>query len=512
VNTDRLLSDVGRQLRARDRRLRWFTDPALFAREYISWPTGTALTLYQEAALTHLAAQGRLAVRSPHGSGKTTLTALVVLWFAATRDGAGEDWKIITTAGAWRQLERYLWPEIRLWASRLRWNELGLSPWRDGREVFDLALKLKHGQAFAAASDSPSLLEGAHANSLMVCLDEAKSIPGGVFDAVEGALSGPGKAFALATSTPGAPAGRFYDICSHRPGFEDWGAQHVTLDDAVTAGRVSREWAEQRALQWGRGSSVYLNRVLGEFAAGESDGVIPLSWIEAAVERWHAWEDAGRPESPGRRIVSCDPARFGTDQTAIAVRQGNVVLSLECHHLEDTMATTGRVAAKLKNPSDVAIVDVIGIGSGVVDRLREQHHSVTPFNASERSVAHDRIGELGFVNRRSEMWWQLREALDPTFGSTICLPDDDLLVGDLCSPKWSVTSAAKISVEIKDDIRKRLGRNTDSGDAVAQAFVVSGGYTYYPAGKDPMEPVPWDDGPLNSRESGVYAYDWDWRR
>ena len=93
------------------------------------------------------------------------------------------------------------------------------------------------------------------------------------------------------------------------------------------------------------------------------------------------------------------------------------------------MATVGRVKAKLTHPLDIAGVDVIGLGGGVVDRLREQKVQVSPFNASERSTATDRSGELGFANQRSEMWWKLRELLDPTFGSTICLPPDDQLLG-----------------------------------------------------------------------------------
>jgi hypothetical protein len=47
---------------------------------------------------------------------------------------------------------------------------------------------------------------------------------------------------------------------------------------------------------------------------------------------------------------------------------------------------------------------------------------------------------------------------------------DDLLIGDLTAPRWSVNSSGRIQIESKDDIRKRLGRSTDSGDAVVQAF------------------------------------------
>jgi hypothetical protein len=57
----------------------------------------------------------RVAARGPHGLGKTTLASWVVIWFALTRDG--DDWKVITTASAWRQLEKFLWPEIHKWGA-----------------------------------------------------------------------------------------------------------------------------------------------------------------------------------------------------------------------------------------------------------------------------------------------------------------------------------------------------------------------------------------------------------
>jgi hypothetical protein len=482
---------MARQLIEQDRdpRLRWHDDPAAFARECIDWPEGTALTTYQSTILAALANDRRVAVRSLHGAGKTTAAALAVLWFAITRDAAGIDWKCITTAGAWRQLERYLWPEIHLWAKRVRWDLVGRPPFDSRTELLALTLKLFHGQAFAAASDDPALLEGAHATSLLLVLDESKSIPTGVWDAVEGAMSGVGEAFALATSTPGEPSGRFYEIHNRKAGLTDWQTFHITLEDAVTAGRVSPSWATQRALQWGESSAVYLNRVLGEFASSDEDGVIPLAWVEAAIERWHTWESAGKPSVGQRPVIGVDVARSGSDKTVIASRCGDVVEYLESHRLADTMETTGHVAVKLSEPSAIAVVDVIGIGAGVVDRLREQKLSVVAFNASEHSDRRDRTGELGFLNRRSQAWWHLRELLDPAYGATLALPDDDELIGDLCAPKWRIGSTGKVQIEAKDEIRKRLGRSPDAGDAVVMACTLS--LSSY--GSDPafQKAVPW---------------------
>ena len=92
--------------------------------------------------------------------------------------------------------------------------------------------------------------------------------------------------------------------------------------------------------------------------------------------------------------------------------------------------------------------------------------NVLPFNASEKTSKRDRSGELGFTNKRSAAWWGMRELLED---GLIALPPDDNLTGDLTAPKWRVMSGGRIQVESKDDIKKRLGRSPDDGDAVVMA-------------------------------------------
>jgi len=176
--------------------------------------------------------------------------------------------------------------------------------------------------------------------------------------------------------------------------------------------------------------------------------------------------------------VSSDIAsEDGKDSTIIVIRKGNVVPEIRSLPRGDTMEATGWIKSILdgnpKGPgikAPYAVVDVIGVGAGVVDRLREQRISVDSFNASSKSFRKDRSGELGFLNRRAEAWWRMRELLDPTYGATIALPPDDTLIGDLTAPKWEATSTGVIKIESKDDIKKRLGRSPDVGDAVVMAF------------------------------------------
>jgi hypothetical protein len=453
-------------------RLTYRADPCAFVHDCFEWAPGQGPTTYQDELLALLPAKRRLCVRGPHGLGKTALASWILLWFALTRDG--DDWKAPTTASAWRQLIYYLWPELHKWSRRLKWGDrLGRGAFREGIELLDTSLKLATGQSFAVASNEPALIEGAHADQLLYVFDEAKTIQDSTWDAAEGAFSGAGaqaalEAYALAISTPGEPQGRFYAIHKRQPGYGQWWTRHVSRDEAISAGRMNREWAEEMALAWGPSSSLYQNRVLGEFAASDEEGIIPLAWVEAANERWREWDAAGRPGDVTRYGV--DIARGGADRTVIAERRGSVIAELRRSNCADTMRVTGVVSGLQQATKAEAIVDVIGVGAGVVDRLREQSLPVVAFNAGEGTDAQDRHGILGFVNQRARAWWGLRELLDPANGDGIALPPDDLLTGDLTAPHWRPMSNGRIQVESKDEIRKRIGRSTDDGDAVVMAF------------------------------------------
>jgi hypothetical protein len=95
---------------------------------------------------------------------------------------------------------------------------------------------------------------------------------------------------------------------------------------------------------------------------------------------------------------------------------------------------------------------------------------VSAFKGGEASEETDTSGELQFANKRAASWWAVREALDPAGNPTLALPPDDELIGDLTAPRIKYTSSGKIGVEPKDEIRKRLGRSPDSGDALAMAI------------------------------------------
>lgn len=462
----------------------YFNDPDAFIRNCFKWPKGKSPASYQLRVATEMVKSRRVAVRGPRGLGKTAVAAWIVLWFVLTREG--EDWKVLTTASVWRQLEYYLWPEIHKWARLLDWEKLGREPFTKF-ELLKLELNLKTGGAKAAASDNPETLEGAHADHVLYLLDEAKIIPTATWDAIEGTFSGnkyPG--MMLAVSTPGAPAGRFYDIHSHAPGLENWKAIHVTAEEMIAAGRMQKEDVDQRRRMWGESSSLYQQQVLGNFAADDVDAVCPLSWVELAVEYWY--EIFGRE---GHAIdysllfeplttVGVDVSDGGNDSSIFAPRFGNVIPELieKRYPPNNTLKLADDVEAYIRKHGRaiggkfnvIPMIDDRGVGTGATEKLRKVFPLTFSFVAGARTDMKDESDQYEFTNTRSAAWWNFRALLNPETGQRIAIPPDPKLIGELVAPRFERVAGAKIKVESKADIKKRIGRSTDRADAVIQAF------------------------------------------
>jgi len=113
-------------------------------------------------------------------------------------------------------------------------------------------------------------------------------------------------------------------------------------------------------------------------------------------------------------------------------------------------------------------IDVIGVGSSPYDLLRIAGQQVIGVNVAEKSIATDRSGRLRFLNQRSELWWKLRELLDPVNDTGTMLPPDPELLADLCAPKWEM-AGMRVQVESRESICARIGRSPDKASAVILA-------------------------------------------
>ena len=211
----------------------------------------------------------------------------------------------------------------------------------------------------------------------------------------------------------------------------------------------------------------------GDFTAGGDDDrwqTIPTEWVKAAQNRWR------RMSKPDIHIdrVGVDVARGGRDQTIFTENRGGWFQqkTIPGSKTPDGMSVVqelinaGYQGCKLQ-------VDIIGVGSAVIDVAKMHGMACTGLNAAEKSEATDRTGRLKFINKRAEYWWSLREALDPETGSKIALPDDPELLADLTAPRWSLTVRG-VQIESKDDVRERLGRSPDKADSLTYAHYIGG--------------------------------------
>ena len=196
--------------------------------------------------------------------------------------------------------------------------------------------------------------------------------------------------------------------------------------------------------------------------------IIPSDWVRKAQKRWMERE---RPTTP-LTAVGVDPSRGGNDKTCIAKRYDNWFDEVKSY--PGVVAKDGGTVAELtrqaieSKPAYIN-VDVNGIGSSVYDHLKVMYDNVAPFNGAEGSDYRDKSGKLKMRNKRAEMYWRMRDALDPQGGDDLALPPDTELLADLCSARYSVTSAG-VLVEEKDKIKERIGRSPDIGEAVMMAL------------------------------------------
>ncbi len=403
---------------------------------------------WQREALMALPAQDRIAIRSGHGVGKSAYLSWVILWWLVTHFPA----KVACTAPTAHQLSDVLWGEVAKWHRKM------LEPFKSWltvkSETIELALSPQESFAVArtARRETPETFQGFHSDNMLFLVDEASGVDEIIFEVGQGAMSTAG-AKTLMAGNPTQTSGHFFN--AFHKNRQRWWTQKVSSLDST---RVGPDYAEEVADTYGIDSNVYRVRVLGEFPTGEDDSVIPVHLCESALVR------EVEPSEAYNVVWGLDVARFGDDATALAKRRGNVLLEpVKVWRGLDLMQTVGRVVDEYRQtyddmrPSEI-IVDVIGIGAGVVDRLHElKLAGVRGLNVGEMPAAKER-----FSRKRDELWFEGREWLDKR---DCKLPDDDALIAELTGPKYSFLSNGKLKVESKDDMKKRGLHSPDRADA-----------------------------------------------
>jgi phage terminase large subunit len=393
----------------------------------------------------------KISVRSGHGTGKSTALSWAMLWFVLFRFPN----KVVVTAPTTAQLYDALFAELKRWINELPPAMKVLLEVKTDRVELVAAASEAFISARTSRAEQPEALAGVHSDNVMLVVDEASGVPEQVFEAASGSMSGH-NAVTILAGNPTRSSGTFYE--THTRLAPHWLTLHWSCIDSP---RVSQEFIDEMKTRYGEDSNAYRIRVLGEFPLGDDDVIIPLHLAEAAVERDVALSANLRP------VWSLDVARFGSDRTVLLRRTGNVVTDIEAWQGLDLMATTGRVKAYFdallpsQRPTEI-LVDSIGLGSGVVDRMRELGMPVRGINVSEAPA----FGNT-YANLRSELIFRVRGWLEQRGAR---LPKNPALVAELTSIRYSFSSTGKAKAESKDDMRRRGLRSPDLADALFLSF------------------------------------------
>jgi phage terminase large subunit len=419
-------------------------DPVKFVKEVL----GATPLPYQAEFLQAIAdGERKMSVRSGHGTGKSTSASWAMLWYVLLRFPN----KVVVTAPTSGQLFDALFAELKRWINELPEQLKPMLIVKSDRVELAAAPSEAFISARTSRAETPEALAGVHSENVLLVVDEASGVPEKVFEAAAGSMSGHA-ATTILLSNPTRSSGTFFESQTRLSG-SYWTRRWSCVDSPL----VSEEFVDEMRLRYGEDSNAFRIRVLGEFPLADDDTIIPFHLVEAATQRdIELDEDAAR-------TWGLDVARFGSDKTVLAKRQGHVITEVNGWQGLDLMQTVGRVKAEYDGlPSHLRpreiMVDVIGMGGGVVDRLRELGLPVRGINVAESPSMGDT-----YTNLRAELWFKMRGWLEQRGAK---LPKNEQLIAELTSIRYSFASSGKMKAESKDDMRKRGLSSPDYADAV----------------------------------------------
>ncbi|MBR1604644.1 MAG: PBSX family phage terminase large subunit [Alphaproteobacteria bacterium] len=165
-------------------------------------------------------------------------------------------------------------------------------------------------------------------------------------------------------------------------------------------------------------------------------------------------------------VIGVDIARYGKDKTAICWRKGRWCYKLEAHSFLDNVQVANILTGIIKEDRPHRIfLDVGGQGAGVYDILRDRGFGeiIRGINFGGKAMLEDR-----YANKRAEMWGEANEWLRQEL--PVQIPDDDELSGDLCAVEKGYDHRGRLKLEEKENVRERIGRSPDKGDAFVLTF------------------------------------------
>lgn len=417
-------------------------DPVFFIEKVL----GNPLWDVQKKIVEAVRDNKEVAVRSCHASGKSYVSGRIVHWYLNSYKNS----VVITTAPTFRQVKEVLWREIK--------GSVAGKHIYPEKAVLDTSINISpQWFALGLSTDKPGQFQGFHSPHLMVLIDEASDIAPDIEEAIDGLTPEKIVRIGQPLSNEGEFARSFKREGVAKMQISAFDTPNVTAGKVVIPGLITLDDVEKFKLKWGEDSDVYRVRVLGDFPKADPESIFGIDDISKAIQR----NADVNPNFEAKMGV--DPARFGDDRTAIVIRKMEKVIYKEALSQQDTMQIAGRALSLAKEhrvkPSNI-FVDVIGIGAGVVDRLKEQSWDVVAVNVAESAEDSEH-----YANLRAELYaGKLKEWI-----KTADLTDDDDWY-ELTNIKYKFDSKGRMLLEKKEDMKKRGLPSPDVADALAITF------------------------------------------
>lgn len=400
----------------------------------------------------------RMATSSGRGIGKSALVSWIVIWMLSTRIGSTS----IVSANSESQLRSITWAEITKWLSmsiNSHWFEVSATRVMPAKWITELVERdLKMGTRYWGAegrlwsAENPDAYAGVHnfAGVLLV-FDEASGIDDSIWSVAAGFFTeNTPNRFWMAFSNPRRNSGYFYETFHGKRDF--WKNKIV---DARTVEGTDKNVYQSIIDEYGSDSSQAHVEVYGQFPNASDDQFISSLLVDEAMQR-EKYKDLTAPI-----VIGVDPARFGSDSTVIAVRQGRDIIEIKKYKGDDTMETVGRIIEAIEEYRPALVcIDEGGLGAGVVDRLKEQRYKIRGVNFANKAS-----NSMMYGNKRAEIWGLMREWL-----KSAAIPSDRYLKTDLISPLMKPDSKGSIFLESKKDMKARGLASPDAADAIALTF------------------------------------------
>jgi hypothetical protein len=462
----------------------------------------------QQSILRALLVHDRVGVPACHDSGKSFIAARAAGWWLDVHP-PGTAW-VVSTAPTAPQVRAVLWREIgrahrkgKL-IGRVNQTEWFLDHSRDHYKT------TRHGEELVGYGRKPAetaAFQGIHAQFVLVIIDEADGVPAEIFEAAE-TIATNQHARILALGNPVDPTSEFaqavrppatinlaaaiddpdfdyeYDSPSgwhvigidglRTPNFTDEGTD-LPLD--VRESLLSQRWVADIETKHGKGSGFYIGRVRGRHPVDVENGVIRQSH----VLRCRHFDDDGEPIPPESlwKPHQLLPVELGVDvgaggdETVIRERRGVRLGRVWRQRDPDTMEAVNLVVNAIRETGATCVkVDTIGIGKGVVDRLRQLQaegtirSTIVAVNVGESALDPEQYPRL-----RDQLWWEIGRELTESQAVDFTEIDEETisqLVGPILLPPDATN---RTRVEPKVETKKRIGRSPDDADAVLLAYV-----------------------------------------